>query len=218
MPDMLPTAYCQGACRLVGLSRLACHVAVRPLSRALQAGRPVVLALSSHQPPIGKGATDWSTRCICSAMLSTPCRTIGHLLSGALRTRSGLRLPQLDLLGPQTTVNGVIAPSSTAPTQPFSCLDLHPQLPRREDNTVSKQRPPTLKAEGETCVSGPKQNGNPQLLICHLFRSPRGEHERREKGKVVVCTRIMSGRCRRVADDELVSNLQSLLPAAFLGS
>ncbi|RZR79659.1 hypothetical protein BHM03_00005449 [Ensete ventricosum] len=240
MPDMLPTAYCQGACRLVGLSRLAYHAAVRPLSRALQAGRPVALALSSHQPPVGKGATDWSTRCICSAMLSTPCRTIGRLLLGALRTRSGLRLPQLDLLGTcnHPTCSPIWKLSNrhssffygsnrewrhssffygSNPTS-FSCLDLHPQLPRREHNTVSKQRSPTLKAEGETRVSGPKQNGNPQLLLCHLFRSPRGEHERREKGKVVVCTRIMSGRCRRVADDELVSNLRSLLPAAFLGS
>ncbi|RWW32950.1 hypothetical protein GW17_00002345 [Ensete ventricosum] len=98
MPDMLPTAYCQGACRLVGLSRLASHAVVRLLSRALQAGRPVALALSSHQPPVGKGATDWSTRCICSAMLSTPFRTIGRLLSGTLRTRSGLRLPQLETI------------------------------------------------------------------------------------------------------------------------
>ncbi|RZS00483.1 hypothetical protein BHM03_00030178 [Ensete ventricosum] len=55
-PDTPPTAYCQGCCGLVGLSRSACRIASRPLSEVLQIGRPVAFGLPCCQPPAGRGA------------------------------------------------------------------------------------------------------------------------------------------------------------------
>ncbi|RZR97419.1 hypothetical protein BHM03_00026598 [Ensete ventricosum] len=79
--DTPPTAYSQGCWRLVGPSRSACHAAVRPLSGALQIGRPFALALSGRQPPDGAGAAGWSTRYVCSAMPSTLFRAVGRLVT-----------------------------------------------------------------------------------------------------------------------------------------
>ncbi|RWW70074.1 hypothetical protein BHE74_00022280 [Ensete ventricosum] len=79
--DTPPTAYSQGCWRLVGPSRSACHAAVRPLSGALQIGRPFALALSGRQPPDGGGAAGWSTRYVCSAMPSTLFRAVGRLVT-----------------------------------------------------------------------------------------------------------------------------------------
>ncbi|RZR85726.1 hypothetical protein BHM03_00012738 [Ensete ventricosum] len=95
--DTLPIAYCQGPYRLVGPSRLACHVVIHPLSGVLQAGWPIAVALSGCQPPIGGGAVGWSVHCVCSTMSPAPYHVVDHLLLSTLRTRSRLRLSQLDL-------------------------------------------------------------------------------------------------------------------------
>ncbi|RRT31327.1 hypothetical protein B296_00059051 [Ensete ventricosum] len=61
---MRSVACCQGRCKLVGPSCSLCHATSRPLSRALQVGRPITSALPCDQPR---------------------CRAIGRPQSGVLR-------------------------------------------------------------------------------------------------------------------------------------